>query len=188
MIVKVCGPKEGFLNEMHGRRACDPKPLSHCNAILPNTPFPPEKTLVSRFQGKIPKDVRQDAIIFRPLDGRFLNPCNGGPGLFHLFGGSVPYTHHTHGGMIFNMGHLLLAIVLIFYSDIHIRGKFKIIWKLFQAIEPNSPMIDVFGVFGLKIFRDHLMQCPSFPAMNLLHGQAFVFLRQCIRQDMGVMP
>ena len=49
-------------------------------------------------------------------------------------------------------------------------------------------MNDVFRVFRLEIFRDHLVQRPSFPAMNLLHGQAFVFLGQGARQGMGVVP
>ena len=58
MIIEGCGAQKGFLDEMHGRRTCDPKPLPHCHAILPDALFPPEKTLVSRFQGEIPEDVR----------------------------------------------------------------------------------------------------------------------------------
>ena len=131
VIIEICGPNEGLLDEMHGRRACDSKPLPHSHAVLSNFIFPPKKTLVSRFQGEISKEVSQNVIIFRPFDGGFLDPCDGGPGLFHLFGASVPHAHHSHGGMVFHMGHLLVAIVFIVHPDIYIRRELKIIGELF---------------------------------------------------------
>ena len=90
--------------------------------------------------------------------------------------------------MIFHMGHLFVAIVLILYPDLHIRREFKIIGELLQAIKPDGTMSYIIDVFGLEIFRDHLVQRPPFPAMNLLHSQAFVFLRHGAGQVMGVVP